>query len=73
MNRYEISYSEGLGGETLKAEQSGYDVDDAVDRFLDSFESEGGSEGVRVLATRRVRFPGARGTVVKFNAGGRVS
>lgn len=56
MNRYLISYYEGKGGETQKTQVRGYDEDHALERFFDSMEEEGGTQGVNVLSIHKVQL-----------------
>lgn len=46
MKRYKITYSEA--GETQTVIYRGHDADHAIERLMDSFDKEGGSEGVEI-------------------------
>lgn len=55
MQPFIITYSEG--GETSHVQWSGYDAAHAEERFMDTMEQEGGTQGLRIIAvTRAVNF-----------------
>ena len=56
MKRYRITYKESRGGETQETLFKGYDADHAIERFLDSCEEEGGSQGIEIVSAVQVEI-----------------
>jgi hypothetical protein len=53
MKRYQITYTDC--GETQTWNCSAYDAKHAEEKFWDSCENEGGSQGIRVISVSRVQ------------------
>jgi hypothetical protein len=54
MKKYKITYTQSRNGEHETTIYRGYDADHAVERFLDSMEEEGGSQGIEIVSVSQV-------------------
>lgn len=54
MKSFKIRYKEGPHSEILSTIYKGHDAEHAEERFLDSMEEEGGTEGLEIVSTCQI-------------------
>ena len=54
MKRFKITYRQGQHSETQTCLMNGYDAEHAEERFFDSMEEEGGTQGLEILSTVKI-------------------
>jgi hypothetical protein len=54
MKRYKITYRESRDSETQSCLMFGFDSEHAAERFFDSMEEEGGTQGLQILSVSQV-------------------
>ncbi len=58
MRRFRITFRDSTAGEAQQATFRGHDPEHAEQRFWDSFDTEGGSEGVQLLSVVEIDASG---------------
>jgi hypothetical protein len=54
MKRYKITYRESKDSETQSRLMFGFNSEHAEERFIDSMEEEGGTQGLQILSVSQI-------------------